>query len=379
MPVYVPEPFKEILLREPKLQGVVLMSLAEFEPWLRMSTIPFFPEYTDHGITHINEVIATASAIIREEAWSVVTAQDVAVLVIGILLHDCAMHIGEDAFASLVKPDSPRLTIDGFGDKSWPVLWVDFLGEASRFDARKLQGLFGDTEPVRNPGLEPKTWTVRDKLLIGEFLRRHHPRLAHEIAQWGVPGPTDKSLCLKEMPDDFADLAGLIARSHGQSIRSCLSYLRKYDLRQYRNVHAVFLMTLVRIADYLQVQSERAPQQVLKVRRLNSPVSQGEWKAHEAVRDIRNTHEDPEAVFVDAAPKDVKTYLKLKRLLGNIQEELDSSWSALGEVYGRYDGLNQLGLRLRRVRSNLDGEATFAKTVSYIPCKVAFEAADADL
>jgi molecular chaperone HtpG len=380
MDIKIPGKLAETLSHEQKLHGTVMLSLGEFEPWLRLSGTPFFPEYTDHGPKHLTDTLATCSAIIRDEAWSVISPADMAVLILAVLLHDCAMHLSEDGFISLVKPGNHRAVIDLLGDAPWTTLWVDFLGEASRFDAKKLFALFGDSEPARNPGSDPKAWTLRDRLLIGEFLRRHHARLAHEAAIWGVPGPTDKQLTLKEAPRDVAHIAGLIARSHGQSIRSCLPYLReRYDIREYKGIHSVFLMTIVRIADYLQVHSDRAPSQILSIRQLRSPVSRGEWKAHDSIRDIRNTHEDPEAVFVDAIPSDVKTYLKLKNLLGAIQDELDGSWAALGEVYGRYEKLNPLGLGLRRVRSNLDDDQAFAKTVSYVPRKAAFEAADADL
>lgn len=73
------------------------------------------------------------------------------------------------------------------------------------------------------------------------------------------------------------------------------------------------------------------------------------------------------------------TFLQLKRLLAGIQEELDASWAVLGEVYGRYPPLSELGLNLRRVRSNLDDEAAFAKTVNYLPCEAAFDAAGPEL
>jgi len=228
----------------------------------------------------------------------------------------------------LVRTSTDRKTIDGFVDVEWHALWIDFLGEASRFDSRRLLGIFGETEPAHNPGFDPRNWTSRDKLLIGEFLRRNHARLAHEIALWGVPGPTTKPLGLKSVPTDIADLSGLVARSHGQPIRSCLGYLKKYDIRNYKQVHAVFLMSVVRIADYLQVQAERAPQQMLQVRQLRSPISQGEWRGHAAVRDIRNTHDDPEAIFVDAEPKDVKTYLRLRRLLAS-KTRIESSKDTL--------------------------------------------------
>ena len=111
------------------------------------------------------------------------------------------------------------------------------------------------------------------------------------------------------------------------------------------------------------MQQERAPSQLLQVRRLRSPVSETEWQSHDAVLDIRHTHSDPEAIFVQAAPQEARTYLKLKRLLQGLQSELDSSWAVLGEVYGRYGALAGLGLAIRRVRSNLDEETAFAATV----------------
>ncbi len=379
MDVQIPEKFDDILKRDQKLHGGVELSVAEFEPWLRLSGTPFFPEYTDHGPKHLTDTLDTCCAIIREEAWPTITPQDIGVLVLAVLLHDCAMHQTEDGFVSLMS-EKNRPIVPDLGDKAWSSIWIEYLSEASRFDARKLLALFGDSEPIHNPGLNPKTWTLRDRLLVGEFLRRHHPRLAHEVALWGVPGPTDKPLSLKEIPNDIADIAGLIARSHGTSPRSCLPYLQRYDVRDYKGIHAAFLMTLVRVADYMQAQAARAPGQILSVRRLRSPISQGEWKAHEAVREIRYTHEDPEAIFVDAIPKDAKTFLKLKRLLSGIQAELDSSWAFLGEVYGRYtEGLNKLGLRFRRVRSNLEDQQALAKSLPFLPYEAAFRVADGDL
>jgi hypothetical protein len=268
MEIHIPEKFDELLKGDAKLHAAVTLSVAEFEPWLRLSGTPFFPEYTDHGPKHLGDTLVTASAIIRDEAWASITSADVGALLLSLLLHDCALHLSEDGFVSLVSPGTDRATVEGFGDLPWPVLWVDFLGEASRFDARKLHALFGDTEPTRNPGLDPRTWTSRDRLLIGEFLRRHHARLAHEVALWGVPARTDNPLRLKETADDVADVVGLVARSHGQSIRSCLHYLQRYDLREYKGIHAVFVMAVVRVADYMQVQSDRAPEQVLRVRQL---------------------------------------------------------------------------------------------------------------
>ena len=147
--------------------------------------------------------------------------------------------------------------------------------------------------------------------------------------------------------------------------------------------HIPFLMALLRIADYLQIQKERAPKDLLLIRSLRSPISLGEWKAHYAVKYVNNTHDDSESIYVYAEPKDVQTFLKLRNLFAGIQRELDTSWATLGEVYSglRHEvsvlGLN--GLVIRRIRSNLDKIHEFRETVPYIPEKVSLQTANAEL
>jgi len=368
----IPKRLTELLASNDELHGSIRLTLHDFQIWFEDRNLPFFPEYTDHGPKHIEEVMATADGLVTDESWTLLTPEDAAVLILSIVLHDCAMHLSEDGFIALMRPDTPRMLLEK--DKPWPELWSDFLGEASRFDSRKLRSLFGDTEPTHPPSLDARNMSLRDRLLIGDFLRRHHPRLAHEIALWGVPGPSSDRIGLVRVPRGLDNLAGLSARSHGSSLRSSVELLPPLSRREYHKVHVPYLMAVLRIADYIQIHSERAPKQVLKVRSLKSPFSQGEWNAHEAVEDIHCTHEDPEALVVVAKPQDVKTFLKLERLLEGLQAELDSSWATLGEVYGRWGDLQRLGLTIRRVRSNLDDKVAFALTVPYYPDRVAFEA-----
>lgn len=370
----IPARLADLLALNQELDGAVNITLHDFRIWFEDRNLVFFPEYTDHGPKHIDEVMATAAALVTDESWELLTPEDAAVLILSIILHDCAMHLSEEGFIALVNPSTPRPSPEEFEEKPWPELWANFLSEASRFDARKLRAIFGDTEPVHRPPLDAREMRLRDRLLIGEFLRRHHPRLAHEIALWGVPGPDDDRIGLVRAPTGLANIAGLCARSHGLPLRESVEVIPRLQRREHLKVHVPFLMSVLRVADYIQIHSERAPKQVLKVRSLKSPVSQGEWKAHDAVEDIHCTHDDPEAIVVIAKPKDVRTFLKLERLLSGLQEELDASWAVLGEVYGRVRGLQDLGLAIRRVRSNLDDKAAFASTVSYHPDRVIFEA-----
>ena len=382
----VPVLLRELIQTDHDVASFVDGTLAHFEPWVGNSQMPLFPEYTDHSLTHVEDVMKTAVDLSTAKARTLLSAKDAAVLVLSVCLHDAAMHLTEDGFISLVQPGSRWHPIEGFDDQPWDVLWQDFLGDARRFDGRKLIALFGDAEPIVRPTERVTDLTKRDRLLMGEFIRRHHARLAHEIARYGIPGPDGTSALLinqsSELRRWLADLAGLTARSHGMPVRDAIGYLqRNYHVRDFNGVHVVFLMALIRVADYLQIQAKRAPTEALEVRKLASPISQGEWKVHASIRNITRAHDDPEAVHIDARPSDVKSYLRARDWLDGIQSELDTSWAVLGEVYGRYtqERLNEFGIELRRVRSNLDNIEQFAKSVNYVPAQVSFEAANPDL
>lgn len=378
--ILLPKLFEEKLVKKPNLLGDVQRTLDHFEPWLEQSGMPFFPGFTDHSPRHINEVLATASSLISDNAHGLLSPEDIAVLTIAILLHDCGMHLTQDGFRTLVGTESTPL-IEGLGDRPWILLWKDFLAEASRFGEERLVGIFGDSEPLDISKLNLNNLSERDCLLAGEFVRRHHARLAHEIAIDRVPLQDNKGLEILGIDLELRDLAGLVARSHGMPIRAAFSYLeaKYFRLPEYRNVKTPFLMAVLRISDYIQVQSDRAIKSLLSIKELRSPISRQEWRNHFSVRDVTMRDKDPEAMFVHASPTDVKTYLRLVSLFKDIQRELDESWATIGEVYGRLGELSNLGINIRRIRSNLEDTAHFASTVQYIPRKANFASSGPEL
>lgn len=377
--IVIPVRLEELLQRERALHSYVEESVANFELLLKWSMLPFFPEFTDHGSQHLTDVLTTADALVSETAWALLSPKDAACLILSTLLHDAGMHLSVDGFLSLISPSQQAIVAPRIDRKRWEHLWEEFLSEARRFDGKRLVATFGTSEPITVPPSDPELMTLRDRRLIGEFVRRHHARLAHEIALRGMPGTDGVGLSIN-IPYDLRDLAGLIARSHGSPLRTFLPYLEKhYHPQEYQQIHAVFLMALLRIADYLQVESERAPEQHLKVAKLRSPLSQQEWRNHAAIANITTQDKDPEAIQIQARPQDVKTYLELTRLLRGLQLELDTSWAVLGEIYGLREKLKRLGLEIRRIKSNLDDEESFGEFVDYVPCKASFESAGADL
>jgi len=379
--ISLPDLFADVLSLDAGLHQSVRKTFDLFEPWLEQSGMPFFQGYTDHSPRHINDVLKTAASLISDKSRSLLSPEDIAVLCISILLHDCGMHLTHDGFRTLVLT-SQQPVVSGLGDRPWAELWNNFLSEASRFNEETLTAIFGNSEPYRIDLLNLENLSERDCLLIGEFVRRHHTRLAHEVAVNGVPAPPGQTpLRVIGLDHDFCDIAGLVARSHGMSIRQTFDYIEtKYGLKsEYRRVKIPFLMALLRIADYMQVQSERAVASLLSVREIRSPISKQEWRAHFAVRGVSTYHNDPEALYLHAHPADVKTYIKLAALFKDIQRELDESWATLGEVYGRLGDMAALGLSIRRIRSNFESREKFARLVPYFPLLARFDSSGPEL
>lgn len=379
----IPARLKEKLELDQLLFGEVSSSIAKFTPWFADNKLVFFPEYTDHGINHLQEVLNTSSSIITDESWDLLTSQDAAAIIIGTLLHDCAMHLSEDGFYDLISDSYPEIKsrYNTHPETSWKKKWLSFFSEAKRWDGKKLNSIFGDTTPIHEIALSKNDLTRRSRLLIGEFLRREHANLAHSISLNGVPSTTSKKLHLDITDQNFRDLVGFIAKSHNMSIRSATDRLGVSLKRTAFNVHAPFVMSVLRISDYIQVHSSRAQNQLLAVKRLTSPISRGEWDKHNSILDINQTHDDPEALYIEAEPKDPLTFKSLKKLFNDIQNELDSTWSVLGEVYGRFRPYDKLGINIRRIKSSLDDELIYIKNKkpNFVPTPVSFKTSDAEM
>ncbi|HEY2019134.1 MAG TPA: hypothetical protein VGH38_36760, partial [Bryobacteraceae bacterium] len=376
----IPDRLGKLLQEDQKLEGEVLITAANFGTWFADNKMPFFPGFTDHGIQHVESVMRAAEGLIREESWPLLTARDSAACIVSVLLHDSAMHLSEDGFLTLIGGLSGwRPQGDFYDEFDWRARWESFLNEAAHFDQKKLMAIFGKPEPVSRPPKDPGDWTEPHRLLIGEFVRRHHATLAHEIALAGVPGPGTHPLSMGLSTPWMRDFAGLLARSHNLDLRYCVEKLGKYGRRVWRGMHGPLLMALLRIGDYLEIQAPRAPHELLQVRSLRSPYSRQEWINHAAVLDVRPLEGDPEGLWVDAKPEDVKTFLALRGLFAAIQAEMDMTWAVLGEVYGEDAHLRNLGIRIRRIRSTLDNASEFGQKVGYVPVLAQFRTANSEI
>jgi hypothetical protein len=355
--------------------------------------MPFFPAYTDHGAHHVTAVLNAAERLIPARVWEggLLLPTDAAVLIAASLLHDLALHIREKGFIALVSESSQYSPLPWFdqdqprrrADQPWCDLWRDFCKEARRFTQSDLDRIFGpgqETPQIAfgDVDLESDGWVANDRLLIGEFLRRHHARLGHEIALTGFPGLDEKKFPLLEsLLPGLADAVGTTARSHTESLRTMVAYLDYCQPGDQRPAGALlmYLMGVLRVADFFQLDATRVSPLLLHLKDPQSPQSVAEWSKHQAIQNISWDNKDPSAINIQIShAHSLRTHLQLGELFSLLQSELDTTTAVLSETYGGSD-LGDLGLDRRRVTTNLFQKSLHAR-LGFVPERARLRSAE---
>lgn len=264
MTIKYPASFEGKLAKNPTIRAAIDTSIGVVSDLLQVSTLPFFPDYTGHGVDHLSSVLAIVDKLIAKKSRSEFTPEDAAVLTFSVLLHDLALHLSEAGFETLLSTKSPFHSTIGH---DWNDTFTDFLSEAKHWDEYSLAAVFGVDELgaprslVRDPRDHLDALTESDRKLIGEFIRRHHAFLAYEFSAVGIPGLNGQRIEFVHFPHDLKELAGQIARSHGISLRKAIRDLHEAQINplEFEGVHTVYLMGLLRIADFLELGPDRAP------------------------------------------------------------------------------------------------------------------------
>lgn len=168
-------------------------------------------------------------------------------------------------------------------------------------------------------------------------------------------------------------MSGIVARSHGMNLRDTFNYLEYMANESWPNpddVNIVFIMVVLRIADYIQIDSNRVNPFLLKLKTFNSPISLKEHETHLAIESISFQHLDKERFYALCKPENSSMLVKLQNLFADIQKELDISWAVLGEVYGFIPSIPKI--KFRRITSNLESNK-FLDNLPYVPKKINFQ------
>jgi hypothetical protein len=373
----IPSKFDNILKNDQIMLSLVTGIITSFEPILKSNKLFFFEEYTEHGIEHIEMVLKATEYLISDESFQFIHSKEVAILILSVVLHDIGMHTEFSTFKAMINGKYDDIRVNTLDKKTWYELWQDYLLEARHFSSRQKNDIFGNPDEIINEiDLSDKdNLKGTDKKLIGEFIRRYHSRFAHEVALKGFIGeyetiPFGNNILI----DQDRKFAGIVARSHGINIRDTFAYLKEVAYDAWKNpggINIIFLMVLLRIADYLQIDKSRTDPSMLKVRTFNSPVSLLEHKTHLAILHLTFENDDPELINVTCKPDNAQMYVKIETLIKDMQHEFDLSWAVLGEIYG-FSPVKKPKIKFRRITSNLEHPA-FLKEIDYIPKKIAFE------
>lgn len=392
----IPPQLKQFLDADSHLGNPLNEFVAAVNEILEDNQLFFFPDFTDHGVRHVQKVLNDEIQLLTPGALENgnLTSGDTFLIVVATLLHDLGMHLYKDGFLELLSPERPalpalRLWPDGAGfteQKEWREMWQGYISEARRWSDMKRIQVFGTAdmhttpaswEEYRSLGKPDNDAVILDEIfgkrLIGEFIRRHHARIAHEIAVFGFPGLSDEVFpALYEKVGELADLAGFVGRSHHHSIRTCADFVHdklEGNVGPYDS-HYVLAMALLRISDYLQLDFKRAPTILFKLRQPQNPVSIREWQKHEIVAPASFAHRDKATILFNFVRQpSYSVFLALQQLLDDVQRELDESNGALFEQYPRGSSTELLRLAFTRIRSNLDAQS-YTDLLPYSPQRV---------
>ena|GEM_PF-1902426 len=327
----------------------------------------FFPEYTNHGIDHVNSVIEIADHLIPDDVLGnndVFLAEDVGVLICSIIIHDLGMFLDISKFATTLSDKESK--IKELSDMPYSSLWNDYCQKAKRNPKYEELNLVGKPSHKLPPISDFGDWTEHDRMVIGEFLRWYHHRIAHEIALFDF---MDKEILPSSLTSRQKNMIGLIARSHGMDIRNyeiekfCETQFGRFDYPDNRPIY--YLMALLRLSDYLDTGVERAPLVLSDVHTFLSETSRMEWILNQNFRfgafGWRNAIET-RTLDMPATPKNTIEFVRAEKLLLNVQREFDASVAIVEELYrGKYK------FTVSRVSSGIllpPSRATFAKKFS---------------
>lgn len=353
--IIIPERLAVRLSHDDAWQSCVTQLRKNIEPLLAKDP-DFFPDYTIHGIDHINRCLDIADHLIDFETLSaepkasdLLTPRDVAFLICGIMLHDMGMFLRPDGVRKLVQMDHAN---DAFGGASWKKEWSDYVDRMKRLSQEKMRYHFGKVIPVTEDCVN-HTDTDDNKRIIGEFLRQHHARLAHEFAVGILPGSDDTDLFENTgLKEKDRKLIGLLARSHGMAIRDTEAYVEKQigkGAKPYKTP-VFYLMTVLRTADALDADEQRAPKKLEKQQKIDVPISVEEWTWNQCIDpDACDWRMDQKNRYIEAAPKSSPQYVQLDKWLKGVQADLDLCWSILAEKYSH----DRYRLSIHRVVSNI--------------------------
>lgn len=303
----------------------------------------YFDEYTLHGTRHVSVVLEYADRLIPDSTYSELSDYDISILVLGILLHDLGMFIKESGLKYLLQQTESCVYDEGTDTYfTWMELWDNHIYKLKHASGKDLNNIFGNAEHI---------FDITSRQVCASFIRKYHHQIAHYMAIHGFPGNVTHSI-LNGVGFEYAKLIGLLAKSHGTSLRSLSKEIDDfgYDNNLPLNVPIYYLMSILRLADLLDADGKRAPKILSDMNDFLSLRSKNEWTLNQLIsgRQWAEQTGKPETLKIIASPNNSVQFIELKSWFDYWQRELDLCWAIIGETHG-----DKYKLSIRRITSNI--------------------------
>ncbi|MEP3198783.1 MAG: ATP-binding protein [Lentilitoribacter sp.] len=231
-----------------------------------------FSEYTPHDMSHIDDMLLTATWIIPENTKEIMTSGDWLMLVLCIYFHDMGLVVTKDEFSNRKKTGFPTFCKE--------ILYADSDGSDYKAKVDSLEE------------------TEKEKFLYQEFVRHNHPV---RVKTWIEGKKSDLygycksqveiiSNLLAPLSAEFRTSLGQVCESHGlDDLEDCKKYFQNapFGNNPQETVNKQYISALLRTIDLIQITSRRAPSSLYRLIDPVDPISQQEWAKQNKVRTVR--------------------------------------------------------------------------------------------
>lgn len=349
--IQIPKRLNEKLCTDPSWSSKVSNVINNIKDLL-ITTPTFFPEYTNHGIIHVNHVLDISDKLIPDITLKNLSPKALGIYLISAMLHDIGMFINYDEFKKLIDNTGSYTKVSPLDNKTLKEHWEAYLSELRRFSGKTLVRKFGTTD-IKFTELPPHSkMNSTDVLVIGEFIRRHHHSISQYVILHGLKGNDLLKNTGIESDDLYRKIIGITARSHGMNVRDTEAYLERNftDARRPNDIAIYYLMCVLRLADYLDAGEERASHIIESMFVKHSETSKKEYSWNQCIRyEDYGWNGSEELLNIEAQPNNPEQFINVEKWLNSVQNELDLCWAIIGENYG----LNEQLLTIRRINSNI--------------------------
>lgn len=240
-----------------------------------IGTNGMFCEYTKHDITHIDGMLGLVDCIVPCTVKDIMTSADWLMIVLSVYFHDLGMLITNAEW-------------DNRNNNS------DF----KKFCASKTVDMSSCDEGNL-------------KQYYQDYVRLNHgERIFSWINTVSCKSDSDNpvvqllSEILQPLEEDFLSDLALICKTHGEELANYIGVLKTnnpYEQSKDSNVNLLYAAAILRTADLLHVNSERAPRTDFLLLSPKNPYSRREWGFQKSIKQIRPKSETNKEKIVDTS------------------------------------------------------------------------------